>query len=101
VPTNYAHLLPLYRHPSPESSFHIAKTKTELEAILAKPQLKNPECLQLVEVVVDKLDTSWRLASQLAWRGEAVQKYLTDEGFFDTYGNWGLKDGSGGSVKWS
>ncbi|KAF2708933.1 pyruvate decarboxylase-like protein [Pleomassaria siparia CBS 279.74] len=101
VPTDYSHLLPLYRHPSPDESFHLAKTKSELEAILAKPELKTPPCLQLVEVVVDKMDTSWRLSSQLAWRGEAAKDYLSKEGFFDTYGNWGLDEGSGGTVKWS
>lgn len=91
----------MYHHPSPESSFHLAKTKAELSAILAKPQLQNPDCLQLVEIVVDKMDTSWRLGSQLAWRGEQHKEYLTMEGFVDTYGNWGLEEGSGGNVKWS
>jgi pyruvate decarboxylase len=47
------------------------------------------------------MDTSWRLASQLAWRGKAHQEYLTKEGFFDTYGNWGLGEGGGGGMKWN
>jgi pyruvate decarboxylase len=101
VPTNYAHLLPLYHHPSPDTSFHRATTKAELTEILAKKEVQNPECLQLVELVVPKLDTSWRLGTQLAWRGEEHKKYLTDEGFVDTYGNWGLDGVAGGDVKWS
>jgi pyruvate decarboxylase len=101
VPTNYAHLLPLYNHPSPESSFHRVTTKEELKEVLAKKELKNPESLQLVELVVPKLDTSWRLGTQLAWRSEEHKKYLTDEGFVDTYGNWGLDGLAGGDVKWS
>ncbi|EAT80916.2 hypothetical protein SNOG_11872 [Parastagonospora nodorum SN15] len=31
VPTNYSHLLPLYNHPDPDSSFHRASTKAELQ----------------------------------------------------------------------
>lgn len=101
VPHNYSHLLPLYYHPSPATSFHRASTKTEAESIFAKPGLRNPEALQLVEIVVPKLDTSWRLASQLAWRGEKDAERLTREGFVDTYGGWGLDGVERGVVKWS
>ncbi|KAH7392009.1 pyruvate decarboxylase-like protein [Phaeosphaeria sp. MPI-PUGE-AT-0046c] len=101
APSNYAHLLPLFHHPNPASSFHRATTKAELEDILKKDELKNPKELQLVELVLDKLDTSWRLGTQLAWRSEEHKKYLTDEGFVDTYGGWGLQGAAGGDVKWS
>lgn len=101
VPHDYAHLLPLYHHPDPASSFHRATTKEELTAILAKPQLRHPECLQLVELVLDKLDTSWKLGTTLAWRSDKHKEYLTEEGFVDTYGGWGLDGAAGGSVKWS
>jgi len=101
VPTDYAHLLPLFKHPCPEASFHRAATKKELEDILKKDEVRDPTCVQLVELVVPKLDTSWRLGTQLAWRSEEHKKYLTDEGFVDTYGNWGLDGVAGGDVKWS
>ncbi|KAF2875509.1 pyruvate decarboxylase-like protein [Massariosphaeria phaeospora] len=101
VPTAYSHLLPLYKHPSPEKSYHFAKTKTEFEAVLAKPELSNPDALQLVEVVVDKMDTAWRLPAQLASRGKADVDRLTKAGFVDTYGNWGLEGVSNGGVKWN
>jgi pyruvate decarboxylase len=101
APTNYAHLLPLYHHPSPESSFHRATTKSELTEILAKQDLKAPKHLQLVELVIPKLDTSWRLGTQLAWRSEEHKEYLTKEGFVDTYGGWGLDGIAGGDIKWS
>jgi pyruvate decarboxylase len=103
VPTSYAHLLPLYQHPSAADSYHRATTKAELDAILAKPSVQKPENLQLVEMVVDKLDTSWRLASTLAGRGKETQDYLTNEGFTDTYGGWALGEDSGsrgGGVVW-
>ncbi|KAF2114526.1 thiamine diphosphate-binding protein [Lophiotrema nucula] len=102
VPTNYAHLLPLFHHPDPERSFHKAATKEELEKILEKEEVKNPENLQIVELVVPKLDTAWRLGGQLAVRGEAARKYLKEEGFVDALGNWGLDEGGGvGGVKWA
>ncbi|CAN9219263.1 unnamed protein product [Alternaria alternata] len=101
VPHNYSHLLPLYRHPDPQSSYHRATTQSELAAILEKPQLKQPQNLQLVELVVDKMDTSWKLGTALAWRSEEHKEYLTREGFVDTYGGWGLDGKAGGSVKWS
>jgi pyruvate decarboxylase len=101
VPTDYKHLLPLYKHPDPEKAFHRATTKEELSEILAKKEVSSPENLQLVELVIPKLDTSWRLGTQLAWRSEEHKKYLTDEGFVDTYGGWGLDGIAGGDVKWS
>jgi len=101
VPTTYSHLLPLYQHPSPSTSYHRVTTKRELDAVLAKPEVQDPRYLQLVELVVDKMDTSWRLGTQLAWRGKESQDYLTREGFVDTYGGWGLEEGAGmGTVSW-
>ncbi|KAI8941110.1 hypothetical protein NX059_002348 [Plenodomus lindquistii] len=101
VPHDYSHLLQLYCHPSPESSFHRAATKEELTAVLAKKELREPKCLQLVELVLDKLDSSWKLTTALAWRSEAHRSYLAKEGFVDTYGGWGLEGMEGGSMKWS
>ena len=101
VPADYSYLLPLFKHPSPTAAFHRAVMKKELEPIFQKKELAQPESLQLVEVVMEKMDTSWRLGTQLAWRSEAHKKYLTDEGFVDTYGGWSLDGVSGGSVKWS
>jgi pyruvate decarboxylase len=101
VPTNYSHLLALYNHPEPDTSFHRATTKKELSMILSMKAVKDPQSLQLVELVVPKLDTSWRLGTQLAWRSEEHKEYLTKEGFVDTYGGWGLEGAAGGDVKWS
>ena len=101
VPTDYSHLLPLFKHPSAEKSYHLAKSKKDLEAILASKDITEPQSLQLVEVLVPKLDTSWRLGAQLAWRGEESKQYLDREGFVDVYGNWGLEGGSNGAVKWA
>jgi len=101
TPTNYAHLLPLYNHPNPDTSFHRASTKAELSSILGLKNLRQPRDLQLVELVVDKLDTSWKLGTTLAWRSVEHREYLTNEGFVDTYGNWGLDGTGGGNVKWN
>ncbi|KAF2738771.1 pyruvate decarboxylase-like protein [Polyplosphaeria fusca] len=101
VPTDYSHLLPLFRHPAPETSFHVARTKEELEAVLKKESVLDPQHLTLVEVVVDKLDTAWRLGGQLAVRGEAAREYLRKEGFVDAMGGWGLEGSGDVGVKWS
>ncbi|KAF2194959.1 pyruvate decarboxylase [Zopfia rhizophila CBS 207.26] len=101
VPTNYSYLLPLFKHPSPEKSFHYADSKPDLETILSDTKVSDPDSLQLVEIVLDARDTAWRLGAQLAWRGEHHKEYLDREGFVDAYGDWGLVNGSGGTVKWS
>jgi len=94
VETDYSALLPLFKHPNPRSSFHKATTKTELNQILTKVELTDPKELQIVEVIVDPLDTPWRLGAQLAVRGEVAKKYLADEGFVDSIGGWGLESTS-------
>lgn len=101
VPTDYAHLLPLYHHPAPETAYHRVATKAQLTECLAREDVQRPKGVVLVELVVEKLDTSWRLGTQLAWRSEEHRKYLTEEGFVDTYGGWGLEGVAGGDVKWS
>jgi hypothetical protein len=72
-------LLPLFKHPSPEKSFHLAKDKKDFEAILASKDVAEPQSLQLVEFLTDKLDTSWRLGGGLASRGKESAEYLTRE----------------------
>jgi pyruvate decarboxylase len=102
VPTAYEHLLPLWKHPDPENSYHRVATKAEFDAVLEKPQVMRPGCVQVVELVVEKLDTSWRLGAQLAVRGEEARKYLKEEGFHDAFGNWGLSEEAmgGTGVSW-
>ncbi|KAF2656184.1 pyruvate decarboxylase [Lophiostoma macrostomum CBS 122681] len=101
VPTAYSHLLPLFKHPSPEKSFHLARNKKDFEAILASKDVAEPQSLQLVEFLTEKLDTSWRLGGALAARGKQSADYLTREGFVDVYGNWGLENESTNTLKWS
>jgi pyruvate decarboxylase len=65
-------------------------------------ELEDPKDLQIVEVIVDKLDTPWRLGAQLAVRGEVAKQYLADEGFVDSIGGWGLEGSSNsGGPKWN
>jgi len=90
VASDYAHLLPFYKHPKPQESFHRATTKEELVEVLGREQLQNPTCLQVVEIVVPKMDGAWMLGSVLARRSEDQKKYLTDSGFVDPYGNWSV-----------
>lgn len=101
APTDFSHLLPLFKHPSPKNSYHLAKSKSQFEAILASPGLQNPDSVQLVEILVGKMDSAWRLQGQLASRGKETRERLEKEGFVNTYGDWGLSALSDGDVKWS
>ncbi|KAL5377122.1 hypothetical protein PMIN06_011869 [Paraphaeosphaeria minitans] len=102
VPTSYAHLLPLYNHPDAAHAYRRVATKAEFAAVLSLPQVTSPQCVQLVELVVDSLDSSWRLGAQLAVRGEEAREYLREEGFRDVFGNWGLSEEAmgGTGVSW-
>jgi pyruvate decarboxylase len=101
VPTNYSALLPLYHHPEPERHFHKATMKEEMERLLEDANVKDPKHLTLVEIVVDKLDTTWALGGWLAVKGEETRAYLKKEGFIDAIGGWGLEEGGDVAVKWS
>lgn len=56
APTDYSHLLPLYKHPKPDSSYHVIKTSREAEDVFEKIDVSNAETLQLVEMVHDRMD---------------------------------------------
>ncbi|KAF2400301.1 pyruvate decarboxylase isoenzyme [Trichodelitschia bisporula] len=79
--TNYSHLLPLFAHPQADQCFHKAVTKEEFVKVFEKAELADPQVTHLVELVLDAMDSPWRLTKQLAMRGEAGVKYLTDVGF--------------------
>ena len=83
VPFNYEHMLPFFNMPVEEAkkSFHRASTKAELEEILAKESLKNPQGVQVVEIVMEMLDVPWRLSTQIATRGPEAVKEMREAGF--------------------
>lgn len=55
-----------------------ATTKAEMEACLQEKRLSDPSDVQILEVLMDKLDIPWRLSQYLKRRQE---KYMRDEGF--------------------
>ena len=72
VPFNYEHMLPFLGNSSSEKTqaqYHKATTKEELEAILSKESVKQPNGVQVVEIVMDMLDVPWRLATQVSVGG--------------------------------
>lgn len=85
-PLSYQHLLPLFQHPSPQSCYRRCTSKHELEAALADPQLADPSAVQIVEVVMDRLDVPWRLMEIIRSRGGAKAEELRGEGFDDRVG---------------
>ncbi|OJD32066.1 pyruvate decarboxylase [Diplodia corticola] len=78
---SYQHLLPLFQHPSPDTCYRRCASKHELVAALADPELRDPERLQVVEVVMDRLDVPWRLMEIIRSRAGKGEE-LRGEGFF-------------------
>ncbi|KAF2858283.1 pyruvate decarboxylase isoenzyme [Piedraia hortae CBS 480.64] len=83
VPFNYKHLLPFFNmdESAAKQAFHRAETRDELDAILKLDSVCNPSTVQVVEIILDKLDVPWRLGMQIAARGEWALKEMVDEGF--------------------
>ncbi|SMY23743.1 unnamed protein product [Zymoseptoria tritici ST99CH_1A5] len=83
VPFDYKHMLPFFNM-SPEqaaANFHRCTTKVGLEEILKKDSVRNPQAVQVVEIVMDKLDVPWRLSMQIATRGEDAVQEMEGAGF--------------------
>lgn len=87
VPFAYGHLLPFFTMPVEQAkkNFHRAETKGELDAILALERVRDPVGFgkgpQVVEVVVDKMDVPWRLATQVGTRGPEAVREMREAGF--------------------
>ncbi|KAF2484230.1 pyruvate decarboxylase isoenzyme [Neohortaea acidophila] len=83
VPFNYEHMLPFFNMPPAQAKkcFHKAHTKAELDAILALDRVQNPTSVQVVEIVMDRLDVPWRLASGVAMRGPEAVREMREAGF--------------------
>nr|POE88385.1 pyruvate decarboxylase [Quercus suber] len=75
--------LPSAADPRPEEQkhFHRAATKAELEAVLALPQIRRPQTVEVLEILLDPLDVPWRLSSIVAMRGPESVRELLDAGF--------------------
>lgn len=84
-PTAYEHLLHVFKHPDPEKCFRKVEQKSEFASAFARDRIENPKHLQLIEVVMDKLDVPWQLLTHLKRRGEAQIKYMEEEGFKSMY----------------
>lgn len=79
---SYQHLLPLFQHPSPATCYRRCASKQELDAALADPELADPSLVQVVEIVMDKLDVPWRLMEIIKSR-EGKEQGLRAEGFLE------------------
>ncbi|KAK4541378.1 hypothetical protein LTR36_007979 [Oleoguttula mirabilis] len=83
VPFDYSHMLQFFSVPAAEAKaqFHRAETKAELEAVLGLERVRVPTAVQIVEVVMDKMDVPWRLSTQVATRGPEAVKEMREAGF--------------------
>ncbi|EON63369.1 hypothetical protein W97_02596 [Coniosporium apollinis CBS 100218] len=82
-PSQYQFLLPLFSHPSPESSFWRVSTKEEMEKVLEDEALRAPDSVKIVEVVMEVMDAPEVLVKLVASRGPAFEKYLRENGFME------------------
>ncbi|KAM0719619.1 hypothetical protein Q7P37_003749 [Cladosporium fusiforme] len=87
VPFAYEHLLPFFNMPVEQArrNFHRAESQSELDAVLALERVRDPvgyaQGPQVVEVVVDKMDVPWRLATQVGTRGPEAVREMREAGF--------------------
>jgi len=83
VPFKYEHMLPFFNMPEAEARkcYHKATTKQELEDVFSLDRVKQPQGVQVVEIVIDMLDVPWRLATQIAMRGPEAVKEMREAGF--------------------
>ncbi|GAB7358013.1 hypothetical protein MBLNU230_g0178t1 [Neophaeotheca triangularis] len=83
VPFDYSKMLQFFNMPEDlaKEAFHRATTRAELDDVLERESLRNPQCLQVVEVVMDMMDVPWRLSSQIATRGPEAVKEMKEAGF--------------------
>lgn len=70
APFDYSHMLSFFNMPAEEAkkNFHRCETKTELEEVLELDSVRQPKAVQVVEIVMNKLDVPWRLSAQIATR---------------------------------
>ena len=63
-------MLPFFNMPEAEAkkNFHRAETKVELQEILKLETLRRPKIVQVVEIIMDKLDVPWKMYRQVAAR---------------------------------
>lgn len=83
VPFNYKHMLPFFHMDETEASksFHRVETKAELEKVFGLESVKEPQTVQVIEVIMEPKDVPWRLATQVATRGPEAVKEMQEAGF--------------------
>jgi pyruvate decarboxylase len=84
VPFNYEHMLGFFNMPPVDAAknFHRVSTRAEMESVLLMECIRSPQAVQVVEVIMDKVDVPWRLSAQVAMRkDEADLRAMTEAGF--------------------
>lgn len=80
---NYSTLLHTYCHSSPDTHYRRCTTPEELLSTLStlSDEHASSDAVQVLEIVMDKLDVPWRLSAVLAMRGPSTVEYLKNEKF--------------------
>ncbi|KAF2219798.1 pyruvate decarboxylase isoenzyme [Elsinoe ampelina] len=62
-------------------SYVRVETRGEWEVVLKREDLRRPDGVKIVEVVMDKFDAPWRMLVQIGRRGEGVRREMEEGGF--------------------
>jgi pyruvate decarboxylase len=63
-------------------SFHRVSTRAEMERVLGMDSVRSPQMVQVIEIIMDKVDVPWRLSAQVAMqRDEAALQAMAAAGF--------------------
>ncbi|KAF4552155.1 Pyruvate decarboxylase-like protein 3 [Elsinoe fawcettii] len=84
-----------------EKSYVRAATREEWERVLEREDLRRPDGVKIVEVMMDAFDAPWRMLAQIGRRGEATKREMVEggvcvegaEGGLERRRYWGMADG--------
>jgi pyruvate decarboxylase len=63
-------------------NFHRVTTRSEMEKVLKLDSVRSPQMIQVIEIIMDKMDVPWRLSAQVAMqRDEAALQAMAAAGF--------------------
>ncbi|KAF2150986.1 pyruvate decarboxylase [Myriangium duriaei CBS 260.36] len=64
-----------------EGSYVRCETREEFEEVIGREDLRRPEGVKIVEVIMGKLDAPWKMLEQIGLRGEKYREEMRGAGF--------------------
>jgi len=80
---DYSHALQFFgmKKEDAEKSYVRCETRQDFEDVLKREDIKSPERVMIVEIVMDKLDAPWRMLKQIASKSDETRDEMTEAGF--------------------